>query len=81
MPATQQYGCGTRFLWPNPTTRPFDTKTDTDPDPELASPEPVRKGANLQTMVADLSDQSDRNRYRNRDRSLFWLAPAPRGPL
>ncbi|MGI6302450.1 MAG: hypothetical protein ACOX52_15545 [Verrucomicrobiota bacterium] len=26
------------FLWPNPITRPFDTETDSDPDPDLASP-------------------------------------------
>ena len=24
--------------WPNPITRPFDTETDSDPDPDLASP-------------------------------------------
>ncbi|HCF94500.1 MAG TPA: hypothetical protein DEW46_05515 [Verrucomicrobia bacterium] len=26
------------FLWPNPIRRPFDTETDNDPAPELASP-------------------------------------------
>jgi len=28
------------FSCPNPITRPFDTKTDSDPDPDLASPLP-----------------------------------------
>ncbi|MGI6300792.1 MAG: hypothetical protein ACOX52_07020 [Verrucomicrobiota bacterium] len=26
------------FSCPNPITRPFDTETDSDPDPDLASP-------------------------------------------
>ncbi len=42
--------------WPNPITRPFDTETDSDPDPDLASPltfsddlrlEVVRKGLRI----------------------------------
>ncbi|MGI6300791.1 MAG: hypothetical protein ACOX52_07015 [Verrucomicrobiota bacterium] len=28
------------FSCPNPITRPFDTETDSDPDPDLASPFP-----------------------------------------
>ncbi|MDD8045324.1 MAG: hypothetical protein PHF14_02550 [Verrucomicrobiota bacterium] len=30
----------TGFSCPNPITLPFDTETDSDPDPKLASPEP-----------------------------------------
>src|SRR5690606_33265696 len=46
--------------WPNPITRPFDTETDSDPDPDLASPwtfsdglrlEVVRKGSCFQPAL------------------------------
>ncbi|MGI6301825.1 MAG: hypothetical protein ACOX52_12320 [Verrucomicrobiota bacterium] len=33
--------------WPNPITRPFDTETDSDPDPDLASPWTFSDGLNL----------------------------------
>ncbi|MGI6300085.1 MAG: hypothetical protein ACOX52_03350 [Verrucomicrobiota bacterium] len=35
------------FSCPNPITRPFDTETDSDPDPDLASPWTFSDGLRL----------------------------------